>query len=842
MSKIAAALRLHQQGKLAEAEREYDRLLVQSPNDGQALHLKGVARHQQGDFAAACDFLSRARHAVPGSGLTRCALAQALWAVNRHDQALEEISAAIRCEPLQAAFRQVRAGFLAALGRDVELAVDLEWLVERQPEENALREQLGNTCWKLGRLRDAVRHYQAIVERSPDAATANASLGSVLYRLGDSRAALEPLRRALALRPDFAQAHNNLGNALRTLGELAEAIQHFDRAIELAPGQAVFYDNRGLALQELERAEAAQADFLNAVRLDPELGSARLHLGLLLRDQRRIQEALSHFHEARRLLPGDAHAVNGIASCLFDLHRYQDARTYYEQAAALAPDLVAIRENLVTCACEQGDLESAARYCDEAHALERAQTSSDAPPTPGSPDRHPVRRALRMPPIFFSRGEIMQRRVELRHDLENLLDRGCRLQSAVREIRSAPFYIAYHGENERDLLSYIADFHARVDPSLQFVATRCQSPWRPGRRKRIGFISRYFCDHSVGLHFGGMLQELPSDRFEKYLIRVSPVDDHVARAIAATADHRVELSGDLERARHQIADCGLDLLIYTDLGMDYFTYFLAFARLAPVQCVLAGHPLTSGIPAIDYFLSNDTMEPADGADHYRERLVRLQSLMTRLARPTLPPHAQVRERLGFSPRCHVYFCPQTLFKLHPDMDDLLAQILRADPLGSIVLVRAESPDWSNLLQRRFERSMPDVCSRIQWIDRAPMAEFLELLATSDVVLDTLHFNGGTTSMLALGVTAPIVTLPGPYMRGRTTRVCYDRMGFKSLIADDAAGYANMAVRLANDAGWRSECLSAIAEQSPLLFAPASAGKELSETLAELRPTLDREAL
>ena len=73
----------------------------------------------------------------------------------------------------------------------------------------------------------------------------------------------------------------------------------------------------------------------------------------------------------------------------------------------------------------------------------------------------------------------------------------------------------------------------------------------------------------------------------------------------------------------QVAATELDVLFYADIGMDPTTYFLAFSRLAPVQCVTWGHPVTTGIPNIDDYLSSDVFEAPGAEAHYTERLIRL---------------------------------------------------------------------------------------------------------------------------------------------------------------------------------------------------------------------------
>src|SRR4029077_3651576 len=121
----------------------------------------------------------------------------------------------------------------------------------------------------------------------------------------------------------------------------------------------------------------------------------------------------------------------------------------------------------------------------------------------------------------------------------------------------------------------------------------------------------------------------PRGQIEVTALCVEPCrDDETARVIRAHSERSVRLPADLERARSAIAALELDVLFYQDIGMETFTYFLAFSRLAPVQCTFFGHPDTTGIANMDYFVSSTLFEPADGPAHYSEELVALHGLGT----------------------------------------------------------------------------------------------------------------------------------------------------------------------------------------------------------------------
>src|SRR5439155_9980553 len=114
----------------------------------------------------------------------------------------------------------------------------------------------------------------------------------------------------------------------------------------------------------------------------------------------------------------------------------------------------------------------------------------------------------------------------------------------------------------------------------------------------------FFKDHTVGLWTQGIIETLPRDRFHVTVLSTQRYEDPVARNIRERADTYGELPATLLPAREGIAQLGLDVLVYADLGMEGLTYSLAFSRLAPVQCVMWGHPSTSGISTIDYVISS----------------------------------------------------------------------------------------------------------------------------------------------------------------------------------------------------------------------------------------------
>lgn len=272
--------------------------------------------------------------------------------------------------------------------------------------------------------------------------------------------------------------------------------------------------------------------------------------------------------------------------------------------------------------------------------------------------------------------------------------------------------------------------------------------------------------------------------------------------------------------------------------MDPFSYFLAFSRLAPVQCVSFGHPDTTGIPTIDYFISNDLYETPGAQAHYSERLYLLHNLgsLAYYYRPEQALPQKNRSHFGLSDDEHLYVCPQNLFKFHPDMDELIAGILRRDARGKLVLISGRIDHWTDLLKRRWRESAPDVMNRITFLPRMDSLDYVNLIAVSDVMLDTLHFNGMNTSLDAFAVGTPIVTWPRALQRGRHTQAMYQKMGLTECIVDNAQAYIDQAVRLANDAGYRTAMKGEILKRNSALFEDIRVVREFERFFQETAST------
>jgi predicted O-linked N-acetylglucosamine transferase (SPINDLY family) len=508
---------------------------------------------------------------------------------------------------------------------------------------------------------------------------------------------------------------------------------------------------------------------------------------MCLHQQGRLAEALASHDDALLLAPG-AIGIRLSAAHLAHLMGLQElSLSHFEQAAQLDP----------TC---YPAVDSARRICVGAGLSERAWRHSQRAYELNPSAETLLSQKLIVPSIAQSTAAIRETRRRYEQALDEVLASKLRFERPEGVLGNAAFFLAYHGENDRELQIKTARMFLHTIPSLAMTAPHCAAGKRRGGKVRVGFISRYFMNHSIFSTSRGLIDQLSRDRFEVFALRIMPSrDDEATAKIRASADHTLDLAPDLYHARDQIAALELDVLFYQDIGMEQTSYFLAFARLARVQCVSFGHPNTTGIPNMDYFISNDLFELPGAESHYSEKLYVLHDLPT-LAyyyKPVWSAEAAPQD-LGLPAGASLYVCPQTLYKLHPDFDDLLHGILVRDSRAVIVLIAGQFREFTAELRARFARTMPSLASRIVFLPRLSFDRYMQLLSTADVVLDSVHFNGMNSSLECFAVGTPVITLPTRMQRGRHTQAMYRKMGMTDCIANDPRQYVDWAVRVATD--------------------------------------------
>ncbi|QEX22744.1 hypothetical protein FRZ61_26760 [Hypericibacter adhaerens] len=644
-------------------------------------------------------------------------------------------------------------------------------------------------------------------------------LGVARTMLGETRPAIEALTRAVELRPDHAEANRNLGALLAQGKRFGEAIPHLEVAHQAAPDsrEAIIYLAR--ALRESGQPERSAGFLEPYLASHPQDAEAWYQLALALAGIHRPAEAIGAAQRALAIKPDHVEAERALAGIHFNERDYAAAIAAWRRVAALRPRDPESHRGLAKTLAVDGHMEEADA------ALGRVLSLA---PDWGTE----IRRATLLRPLMRSLADIDETRRRYGDRLAALAQRHPQLRDPNVEVADCvAFYLAYHGRDDLPLQRQLAALYLDACPALGSEAPHLRD-WRPRSRPRIGVVSTNLNAHTVGFVTLGLLQQFDRSRFELVLLRTAPPSPSATQAkFSACADQDITLPSNLAEARARIAAAQCDLLYYPDIGMAPLTYFLLFARLAPVQVVGWGHPDTTGIPNADYWMSSAVWEPAEADDHYTERLVRLAAPPIHYEPRVWNPPARSRAELGLPETGRLYLCPMSLFKIHPGYDPLLRRILQEDPEGWLLFASGHSVNWDEVLKQRVAAGDERLARRILFLPRYEIADFTALGPVVDCQLDPIYFGGGRTSLDIFHTGAPIVTWPGPFMRSRITSGFYRRMGVTELVARGHEDYVALALRTAKDDDFREAMRRRIRERAGALYKTVGAVREVEDFFA-----------
>ncbi len=396
---------------------------------------------------------------------------------------------------------------------------------------------------------------------------------------------------------------------------------------------------------------------------------------------------------------------------------------------------------------------------------------------------------LRLPYASSSEAEIDQHRTRYVKELRELASSRLDPMEAFDALRMFDtFALAYQGREVASILTEIGD--TLVGPIVKRALPDLAQPVTPRRREgkyRVGYLSPNMRFHNGSYWSLGWIKNHAED-IEAFVIGTGPINDYGFEDFRDAADHAYYLPGDVTETARFIKSLNLDVLIFTDIGMSAGSYFYSGMRLAPVQASAWGHPVTSGLSTVDYYLSSNLMEPINGEDHYREKLVRL---------PGSGLYLYPREHSGVAksradfdlPEGFLAVMPHAPNKLVPREDSFFAKLSESLE-NPIVFINSMFPAANPVIRARLEKAGV----RQQWLARLSGPDFRRVIELADLVLDIPAWNGGNVTVETIGVGKPIVTMPGEFMRGRHGLAFLKQASLESLIAKDEDDY----IRIAGD--------------------------------------------
>ena len=608
----------------------------------------------------------------------------------------------------------------------------------------------GIAQFESGDLVAAAHAFTQVLERAPEHPRALHLLGVVRLSNGDAPAAENLLRKAVAIDPAPHLFWFNLGNALAAQSQPGPAADAFRKCLERAPDHAASIVNLVRACEETQDFDGAVTAATQLCRLDAA-DSARAELGMAMYRRGAATAGQADLVAAIEILgPLAASPVLGrsqlhnvrlfLGDSLTRLGRAGEALTVLEDEFGADPEDIETTVQLANC------LNGLGRIRDAGVLYERVV------------DRAPGN----LPAISSA------------------------ISAADYDWRLAP------QENTQRRFRLMRAF---ADPA------RCvdwPNPPSPDRRLKLGYVSPDFRDHVAMTLFEEVLARHDHDRFEVFAYDAAAQRDERNLKLRRHADHWREIDAiDTAAAVRRIRDDNIDVLV--DLaGHTAGNRLMVFARKpAPVQATWLGYPGSTGLPEIDYIVSDPFTTPPKCDKFYSERVWRLPATRFCFA----PPRESPQPALPDVAAAPTFGCFNNLSKINPAVLELWGRILRAVPQSRLLLKyhSLDGPSGRQRLMREVETAGIDP-ARVEMRGWSGYLDTLAQYRDVHVALDPFPFCGGLTSLDALWMGVPVLTLDAQLMAGRQTAAFLAILEHPELIAEDQDSYLRMAVELAQDAG------------------------------------------
>lgn len=806
---LQEAVALQQSGQLLEAGQLYQSILQTQPDHAEANHNLGMIAVQAQQPAAGLPYLVAALDAEPTRGQYWLDYIDALHQAGQTDDA-HSVLAFARQQGLE-------GGEVEALAARVQGAPEV-----RLPANPAPRQ---------------TKHAAARVP-SPSRGEIDALVTQ--FKAGRHAEVATLAKRMTARFPRFELGWKTLGIALRILGRGAEALVPLQKAAALSPRDVEVHSRLGLVLHELGRLDEAEASFRNTLQIEPRHAATHGHLAIVLHALGRLEEADAHFQTALSIDPNDARTWESRANLLACMARPKEAEVCYRKALDIAPGDAQIRDNLGKLFRRLARLDQAEACLSEGLAI-----------CPGD-----ISLCNSLGLILMERGlpeeaetcfrEILQSRPGEVAAMNNLghallsLSRPDEAEACFRHaLELRPDYAQLHSN-----LLYHLTLGARAEAEAIFqehvaFGQRFEAPLKerwpehvpaddPERPLRIGFVSADFYNHAVASFIEPVVAHLASDAgFVLHAYYNNVVDDLITQRLHRYFAHWQPVFGLSDTVlADTIRGDGVDILI--DLsGHTAGNRLLVFARKpAPLQASWMGYPGTTGLSSMDYYLADSMFLPPGRFDaQFTEKIVRLPASTPFQPVVDAPP-------VNDLPALHNGHLTFGSFnrpnKLSSAVVSVWAQLLRAVPDSRMLLGGMPEAGGYDALIGWFEAE-GIARERLSFHPRCVTQRYLKLHHQVDICLDTFPYNGGTTTLHALWMGVPTLTMGGATAAGRSGACILGHAGLEVFVSHNAEDF------VAKGIYW-SQNLSALAEiraglRDSFMGSPMGQPKLLSNGLA-----------
>ncbi len=647
---------------------------------------------------------------------------------------------------------------------------------------------LGFVWQQLGDIDQAILAYQTAIDLNPDHVLVYHLLGNLYLELGDFQQAEQYYRQGIQINPREIDNYISLGNILVIQNNIEQATLLYQQGLEYYPKHPDLLYQYGLAIATDSTSEDAAFYFGSAAYYQQDYQTAIDYYQTLLN----YPDSTIEFY----LNLGDCYQQLDQASTAIDI--YQIALNYY-------PNSVDIYLALIIALQNSGKIETAIQIAEI--ALQKLPENI----------RLKLAHQRILPILYLTQTEIKFYRQRFRKLLINLINNVSletreEKQLALEAIgENTNFYLQYQGDNDLKLQQQYGQFVSQIMAANYPKYTQNRRSQKKDKL-RIGYISAFLQWHTVGIVFLGWIKQHNSDLFEIYCYHLGAETDEITDLFKYYSNYFYHLPNNLEEIIQQIDTDKIDILVFLDIGMSPLITQLAGLRLAAIQCAAWGHPVTTGLPTIDYFISAELLESAIAKNHYSEQLFCLPNIGIYYQKDHRFTPVKKRSDFNLKTNSIIYLSSQSLFKYLPEYDVVFAAIAQTVKTAQFIFFS----HWNSEITQQFKQRLSLVFTQFGLnfeeycliLPRLNKQDYLQLHLLADIALDTFEFTGFLTSLDAIACNLPIVTHEGQLMRSRQTAGILKRINVTETIAQTPSEYIKIATKL----GWDSDLRKLISEK------------------------------
>ena len=316
-------------------------------------------------------------------------------------------------------------------------------------------------------------------------------------------------------------------------------------------------------------------------------------------------------------------------------------------------------------------------------------------------------------------------------------------------------------------------------------------------------------------------------------------NDHVTNVIRDNC-YNFFHETNIDRISRKIFSDEIDILIFLDIGMEPKMQILGSLKLAKFQCCTWGVPVTTGLDSIDYFLTSELMETDFAQKHYTEKLIKLTGLSVDYDAPRKILIENLDTKKDIDKDKTIFLSLQSNYKLLPQHDNIYFEIIKKNPKCIFWFIGEKN----DLISDKFKERIFLLCKKnnisldnfFYFYPQMPYHNYLDLISRSDIILDSLDWSGFNTSLDAISLNKPIVTLPSNFMRGRHTYAILKTLKIDELISNSKKNYVDLAYKLSTDFIFLNNVIEKIKKNKKLLFNNLQSTKSLENFLQSLFKT------